>query len=255
MKLSIITEENDQMDRFKIENLSKEQKALRRRILEVSYKASYSHIGSCLSSVDLIEAVYKQKKRDEIFVLSSGHAGIALYAVLEKYGLMKKGILETLHSHPDRNPKLNIHVSTGSLGQGFAIALGLALSDRKKNVYCLISDGECAEGSIWESLRISSEIKLTNLIIIVNVNGWGAYGPVDTQNLFKRIKAFGCHIVKADGHDLRSLIKSLRIREENKPLVIFAYTTVEQLPFLEGLHAHYYVMKEENFKQVCQLLK
>ena len=251
----MITERVGQMGRFRIEKLSKEQKALRRRILEVSHKASYSHLGSCLSSIDLIAAVYKHKKRDEIFVLSNGHAGIALYVVLEKYGLMKKGVLETLHTHPDRNPKLNIHVSTGSLGQGFAIALGLALSDRKKNVYCLISDGECAEGSIWESLRIASEVKLTNLIILVNANGWGAYGSVDKQNLFRRIKAFGCRIVKADGHDLKSLTKSLRIREENKPLVIFAHTTVEQLPFLEGQHAHYYVMKEENFKQACLLLE
>lgn len=243
------------MRRFNIKILSKDQKTLRRRILEISHPARYSHLGSCLSSIDLINAVYKHKKKDEIFVLSNGHAGIALYAVLEKYGLMKKEVLETLHIHPDRNPKLNIHVSTGSLGQGFAIALGLALSDRKKNVYCLISDGECAEGSIWESLRIASEVKLTNLIVLVNANGWGAYGSVDRQNLFRRIKTFGCHVIPADGHDIKSLTKSLRIREENKPLVIFAYTTVEQLPFLEGLHAHYYIMKEENFKQACLLLK
>lgn len=243
------------MIKFKIGKLSKEQKALRRRILEVSHKASYSHLGSCLSSIDLIEAVYQHKKREEIFVLSNGHAGIAWYVVLEKYGLIKKGVLETLHIHPDRNPKFNIHVSTGSLGQGFAIALGLALADRKKNVYCVISDGECAEGSVWESFRIASEAKLTNLKVLVNVNGWGAYGSIDTQNLFKRLKAFGGHIVKTDGHDLKSLSKSLKIKAKDKPLVIFAETTVEQLPFLEGLHAHYYVMKEENFKEACLLLE
>ncbi len=243
------------MGRFKIEKLSKEQKALRRRVLEVSYRGSYSHLGSCLSSIDLIEAVYQHKKKNEIFVLSSGHAGIALYVVLEKYGLIKKGVLESLHIHPDRNPKLNIHVSTGSLGQGFAIALGLALSDRKKDVYCLISDGECAEGSVWESLRVASETKLNNLIILVNANGWGAYGSVNIQNLFKRIKAFGCRIVKVDGHDLKSLLKSLKMKTKNEPLVIFAKTTVEQLPFLEGLHAHYYVMKEENFKRACVLFE
>lgn len=251
----MITGRNGHMGRFKIENLSKEQKALRRRILEVSHKASYPHLGSCLSSVDLIEAIYKHKKKDEIFVLSNGHAGIALYVVLEKYGLIKKGVLETLHIHPDRNPKLNIHVSTGSLGQGFAIALGFALSDSKKNVYCLISDGECAEGSIWESFRIAGETKLNNLIVLVNANGWGAYSSVDTRNLFRRIKAFGCHIVRTNGHNLKSLSESLKVKIKEKPLVIFAKTSVEQLPFLEGLHAHYYIMKEENFNQACLLLK
>lgn len=243
------------MGRFKIERLSKEQRVLRHRILEVSHKASYSHIGSCLSSIDLIEAVYKNKKKNEIFVLSNGHAGIALYVVLEKYGLLKKRVLESLHIHPDRNPGFNIHVSTGSLGQGFAIALGLAMADRKKDVYCLISDGECAEGSVWESLRIASETKLNNLIILVNANGWGAYGSVNIPDLFRRIKAFSSFIIKVDGHNLKSLLKSLKIRVKDKPVVIFAKTTVEQLPFLKGLDAHYYVMKEEHFKKASSMLR
>lgn len=243
------------MRQFILKKLSKEQKDLRRRILEVSFRLSYSHLGSCLSSIDLIEAVYKHKKKDEIFVLSNGHAGVALYAVLEKYGHLKKGVLESLHIHPDRNPKLNIHVSTGSLGQGFAIAMGIALADRKKNVFCLISDGECAEGSVWESFRIAAEAKLNNLTILVNANGWGAYGSLDIQNLYKRIKTFGCNIVKADGHNLQSLLQNLKVKTKDRPFVIFAKTTVEQFPFLEGLHAHYYVIKEENLKQACLLLK
>ena len=238
-----------------IEELSRGQKDTRKRILEISFQKQSSHLGSCLSAVDLIDAVYQVKQKDEKFVLSNGHSAIALYVILEKYNLLKSDLIHNLHIHPDRNPAIGIDVSTGSLGQGLPIALGIALANRSKNVYCTISDGECAEGSIWESLRIASEVKLTNLIILVNANGWGAYGSVDKQNLFRRIKAFGCRIVKADGHDLKSLTKSLRIREENKPLVIFAHTTVEQLPFLEGQHAHYYVMKEENFKQACLLLE
>ena len=240
---------------MRISNLTRKQKETRKRILEISFERGLSHIGSCLSSVDLISAIYTLKKKNEKFILSNGHAGIALYVVLEGYGLINRNDLEKLNIHPDRNVKLGIDVSTGSLGQGLPIAIGMALSDRKKNVYCIISDGECNEGSIWESLRIATENKLANLKIVLNANGWGAYGSVDKQNLFRRIKAFGCRIVKADGHDLKSLTKSLRIREENKPLVIFAHTTVEQLPFLEGQHAHYYVMKEENFKQACLLLE
>lgn len=247
--------EPDQMKRFKIKKLSKEQKALRRRILEISYKASHSHLGSCLSACDLIDAVYKHKRKDEIFILSNGHAGLGLYAVLEKYGLIKKGIGETLNVHPDRNLKLNIHVSTGSLGQGLPIALGLALADRSRNVYCMISDGECAEGSIWESFRLLCDLGLKNLRVIVNANGWGAYDPIPLKKLAKRIRAFGLNVVQVDGHDCKSISQSLRFRVDKKPLVLFALTSVEQLPFLNGQEAHYKVMNDTDYSLAMDLLK
>lgn len=242
------------MGKFKVENLLPEQKTLRLRILEVSYKAIYSHIGSCLSSIDLIDVIYRHKKKDEVFVLSNGHAGIALYVVLEKHGLIKKGTLERLNIHPDRNPKLNIHVSTGSLGQGLPIAVGIALADKSKNVYCMISDGECAEGSIWESLRIASELKLDNLKIILNANGWGAYDPINIKNLAARIKAFGLRVVKINGHNLDAIRESLALDIKGKPFLIFAETNVDQLPFLNGQEAHYYIMKKEDYQLALKLL-
>ena len=122
--------------------------------------------------MDLIDAVYRVKRPDERFVLSNGHAGIALYVVLEKHGLLTQGQTERLHIHPDRNPRLGIDVSTGSLGQGLPIALGMALADPTRNVYVLVSDGECAEGSVWEALRIAVDRDVKNLRIIVNANGW-----------------------------------------------------------------------------------
>jgi len=243
------------MSRFKIKNLSKEQKALRRRILEISHLAHYSHLGSCLSSVDLIDSVYEQKLKKEIFILSNGHAGVALYAVLEKYGLITDETIRKLNVHPDRNLKLGIYVSTGSLGQGLPIALGMAAADRYDNVYCMISDGECAEGSIWESFRIADDLGLENLKIIVNANGWGAYDPIRLVDLAKRIKAFGMHVIKVDGHDMKILKKSLITKVKRKPLVLFAKTTVEQLPFLKGQDAHYYVMKDEDYNFAMELLK
>src|SRR5476651_512521 len=107
------------MRTFSLKKLSKDQKKLRKRILEISFKSHHSHLGSCLSAVDLIDAVYKIKKPSEKFVLSNGHAGIAWYAVLEKYGYLKNSEIKKLHIHPDRNSKYDIPVSTGSLGQGF----------------------------------------------------------------------------------------------------------------------------------------
>src|SRR4030043_2429477 len=183
---------------MKIESLTKDQKETRKRILEISYKRKLSHIGSCISCVDLIHAVYNIKKKEDKFVLSNGHAGVALYTVLEKFGYINKEVSENLHVHPDRNSKYGIDVSTGSLGQGLPIAVGLALSDRYRNVYCVISDGECTEGSIWEALRIISENKISNIKILLNANGWGAYGKVNLDSLLKRLEGFGFKVVNVD---------------------------------------------------------
>lgn len=238
-----------------IKKLTHEQKQIRKRILEISHISKFSHLGSCLSSVDLIDAVYKVKEEEEKFILSNGHAAVALYAVLEKYGLIKKAVSETLNVHPDRNPKLNIHVSTGSLGQGLPISLGVALGDRSKNVYCMISDGECNEGSIWESFRLANDLNLDNLKIIVNANGWGAYDPIHLGKLKKRIKAFGFDVVSTDGHDKKELEKSLKVKGKGKRHLVFASTTVEQLPFLKGQDAHYFVMKDEDYNLALEILK
>lgn len=154
------------------------------RIISISKKLGHSHIGSSLTAVDIIEEIYKIKKPDEKFVLSNGHAALALYVVT--------------HEDDEALPiKENVHadsswcdVSSGSLGHGLGIAVGMALSDRSKDVYCLISDGECAEGSIWEALRVAGEQKLWNLKVYVNANGWASYQPVDPDILFRRLRAF-----------------------------------------------------------------
>ena len=240
---------------FSINKLTYEQKDIRKKILEVSYQLNYSHIGSCLSAVDLIDAVYKIKKKDEHFVLSNGHAGVALYAILERNGLADKDTLKKLYIHPDRNPDLDIQVSTGSLGQGLPIAVGMALANRQRSIYCMISDGECAEGSIWEALRIASENKLENLKLILNANGWGAYDPIDLRVLKTRLESFGCHIVTVDGHNTKMILKSLIRKAKRKPLLVFAKTYVNQLPFLRGQEAHYHVMTKKDYIQANKLLK
>lgn len=240
---------------FNINKLSRRQKELRKSIIEMSYERKLSHIGSCFTVLDLIDAVYSVKRPIEKFVLSSGHAGIAFYAVLEKNKLVKKAHLRDINIHPDRSKKLNIDVSTGSLGQGLPIALGMALADKKKNVYCIISDGECAEGSIWESLRISQENKVNNLKILINANGWSAYNELSLTKLFKRLKGFGCNITKIDGHDTKKIIASLKRKTDDGPVVVFAKTEVSQLPFLKGQDAHYCTMKEEDYNAAIKLLK
>ena len=206
-------------------------KDLKRRIIELSYKYNKSHIGSCLSAVDIIEKIYNLKRKSEKFILSEGHAAIALYCVLEKYeGRDPEYLLKKHGIHAGRDEKNGIWCTTGSLGQGLPIALGMAMSDKKKNIYCMISDGEAAEGSIWEALRIKTDNKIDNLKIYINLNGYGAYGAIDAAALTKRLKAF-C------------------------PNINIKRTTVEQLPFLKGQDAHYHMMTEDEYKKAMEILK
>lgn len=222
-------------------------KDLKRRILEISNKYQLSHIGSCLTAVDIIDEIFQLKKPDEKFVLSSGHAGLALYVVLEKY-LKKDAEKIWLHHgvHPDRCRDCGIDCSSGSLGHGLPIAVGMALGEGyrefdssiglgvKKDVYCLISDGECTEGSIQEALRIAAEQKLTNLKVYLNYNGWGAYRKINDV------------IIPRDNEGYELFPVEIK------------YTNVDYLPFLnlpDGQQAHYHAMTEEEYQEGLKILQ
>lgn len=233
-------------------------KNLKRRIIEISFKNKLSHIGSCLTAVDIIKEIYDIKKPDEKFVLSSGHAGLALYVVLEeKGGKNAQDIFDHHGVHPDRCNDCGLDCSTGSLGQGLPIAVGMALADRTKNVYCLISDGECAEGSIWEALRIANEQKLGNLRIYVNMNGWGAYREIDNSEHSQLKKMLGYANPMRTHVDAETL-KGMRMMADmhpNHPYMFLVKTDSEQFPFLKGQMAHYYTMTEADYQQAMEILK
>jgi len=239
---------------FNLQVLSPIQKQLRLRLLEVSYREKLSHLGSCLSAVDIMLAVYGVKRSEDRFVLSNGHAGIALYVILEKEGLLDLASLDGINIHPDRCVDKGVYVSSGSLGQGFPIALGMAMADSKRDIYCMISDGECAEGSIWESLRILVEQKVKNLKLIVNVNGWAAYMPVAPQRLKAQFEGFGVKTIEVNGHSLPDLERSIKECQGGESIV-FARTDVEQLAFLKGLDAHYYVMNAQDYETALEALR
>lgn len=229
--------------------------SLKDRILQISYENKLSHLGSSLSAVDAIEAIYKVKKNDEKFVLSNGHAGLALYTVLEKYywarlsGTVDAESLFKKHGvHPNRDVLRGIEVSTGSLGQGLPIATGMAIARPDRNVYCMVSDGEMSEGSMWEALRVGSELNLTNLKVVGNFNGYAAYKDVDPEELFKRIDAFGWQVDVVDGHNQEIVTEVLQVSTP-QPHFIAAITEVEQYPFLQGLGAHYHTMSENDYAQ------
>lgn len=199
---------------------------LKKRILEISYKKGLSHIGSCINSVDIIADIYEKKEMDDIFVLSNGHAGLALYVVIEANGGEKaEHLFNKSGVHTTRYPKLGLHVSTGSLGHGLGITIGMAIANPSRRFWVLLSDGESAEGSVWEGLRLAQELQLTNLKIFFTANGYSAYDLVSQKSLEEKVHVF------------------------NKKAVVVR-TSNDMIPFLKGVSAHYYSMSEKDWKWV-----
>lgn len=205
-----------------------QNKELKRRIVEISYKLKLGHIGSCLTAVDIIDEIYKLKKPDEKFVLSAGHAHLAHLVVKEKiYDWNKELVSKLIEKYGIHcNRQSGCDVSTGSLGHGVCIAVGMALADRTKNVYCLLSDGECAEGSVYEAINIMHEQELTNLNLYINANGYAAYRDTWTKPF---IKSSWAEVVKTNMNDYPK--------------------------WLQGQIAHYKVLNEQEYNELMEILK
>jgi transketolase len=203
---------------------------LKKRILEIAEKHKLGHLGSYFSSVEIIDKIYSKMSPEDIFILSSGHAALSLYVVLEKYKNVDAEELFLKHGgHPHRDEENFIYCSTGSLGLGITVALGRAVANPTRKVYVLLSDGECAEGSVWEALKTIVEENINNVEVHVNVNGYAAYKKVDTKYLTDRLKIF-------------------------LPEINIHYTTVEHFSFLHGLNAHYHVMKDGDYDKALEEL-
>lgn len=203
---------------------------MEKRLVELTHKHKLGHLGSCLTTLPILEYIYKTKKDNDIVVLSSGHAGLALYTILEKYeGRDAEELVEKHGVHPNRDLENGIHVSTGSLGSGILVAVGYALADRSRDVHVVISDGECAEGSVWEALAFAYKENLKNLKVHANVNGYSAYDPVNKWYLWLRLKVFFW----------RTQVW---------------FTKTPRVAFLEGLKAHYHVMNDEDKDKLTEIL-
>lgn len=199
---------------------------LEKRLLEIAYKNKLGHLSSYLTALPIVYDIYLNKKDDDIFILSSGHAALALYVVLEYFeNQCAEDLFERFGGHPHRSVKHGIHCSTGSLGMGITVAVGRALVNKDKDYYVLISDGECAEGSIWESLKCIKENNIKNIHVYVNSNGYCAYNKVDENYLEKRLKSF-------------------------LPEIKIINTKIDKYPFLKGINAHYHVMSEEDYASI-----
>lgn len=255
---------------------------IRINILNAIYRTKSSHIGSCFSIVEILTVLYfkvmninPKKTKDEnrdIFILSKGHAAVALYAVLAEAGFCESSTLEKyaengtkLAGHVIMNSIPGVEVSSGSLGHGLPLAVGMAfgakLDNKSRNIYCLMGDGECNEGSVWEAVMFAVQNKLDNLRIIVDYNGQQGMGEskkiISQNNLSERFKAFGCNSYDVDGHDFGGLLSAFdKIKDDSAPTVVIAKTKKGKgVSYMENnVDWHYKSPTEEQYAQALNEL-
>lgn len=244
-------------------------KNIRENILKNTYQAKSSHIGSCLSIVEILVILYfKILKNKDRFILSKGHAALALYCTLFEKKKISLKILNTfgqnktiLMNHVSH--KVNgVEFSTGSLGHGLPVAVGKALkfkTNKEDNkVYVLISDGEINEGTTWEALLFASHHKLDNLCIILDYNKIQSMDfvkkVINIEPLKNKLLSFGCDVIEVNGHDLNKLGKSFSKNKKNKPKIIIAHTIKGKgVDFMENNNLWHY--KNPNLLQLNKALK
>lgn len=238
------------------------------------------HLGGSCSSAEIVAALYgkwmrhdaanpRWEERDKL-VFSKGHACIAQYAALCEYGYFDRAELPKLKTmgamlqgHPDRNKTPGIEANTGSLGQGLSICNGMGLAARldKKDtrVYCILGDGELAEGQVWEAAMTSVVYKLDNVTAIVDLNGLQATGPVaerfDLTPIADKWAGFGWNVICIDGHDLDAIDDALAeaAATKGKPTVIIAKTVKGKgISFAENVVGfHNGALSAQQYQQAC----
>ena len=266
-----------------IPELEKKAHKLRLNIIKMIGVGQKGHLGGSCSLAEIVAALYFYKMRHDPenpqwedrdrFLLSKGHAALVQYAALAECGyfpqeeiLNVKKLGAMLQGHPDMQTTPGIEANTGSLGQGLSLACGMAaglrLDNKKSKVYCIVGDGEIAEGQIWEAAMTAAYYKLDNLVAILDRNGLMATGPIveryDTNPLPGKWKAFGWHVSKVDGHNLEDIIRALDQSDkiQGQPKMIIATTVKGKgIAFAEHVAAfHNGELTQEQFEQACKEL-
>lgn len=270
-------------DETQIKQLEAKAKVIRHRVVECIGIGVAGHLGGSCSSADLVTALYFSKLRHDPadpkkpdrdrFLLSKGHAAILQYACLAESGYFPVEDLPTtkaldsyLQGHPDARKTPGVEVSTGSLGQGLSIGLGMALGQRldgyKSKTYVLMGDGEIAEGQIWEAAMAAAVLKADNLVAILDKNGLQAMGTVaerfDYGHVEKKWAAFGWHVIEIDGHDMAQILAAYEEADtvKGKPTVIIAKTVKGKgVSFTENVVSfHNGILSREQYEQALREL-
>ncbi len=234
-----------------VEALEKIAIEVRKGIIEAVYSAKSGHPGGALSCADILTVLYfnqmnideekpNDKNRDRL-VLSKGHASAALYSVLAEKGYFDKELLKTfrkigsnLQGHPDMKKVPGVDMTTGSLGQGLSVAVGMALASKMDQagckIYCVMGDGEIEEGQVWEAAMAASKNKLDNLCVILDNNNLQIDGEIDKvggmNNITEKFQSFGFNTINIDGHNIDSIIDACTTAKQTKgkPTIIIAKT-------------------------------
>jgi len=214
-------------------------KQIRRDILVSSRASGHGHIPTSFSIIELLYATYDSMKHDpakpgwaerDIFVLSKGHGALGFYCVLANFGYFaveetKKfgAFMSNYGCHPDRHKVAGVEVSTGSLGHGIGVAVGMALAFKlqgtQRRVYTLVGDGEANEGSTWEAIMIAANLKLDNFTILLDYNK-SQVRSLQLNNPAERMRAFDCDVFDVDGHDVAAIKAALAAKTKGVKAVI-----------------------------------
>ena len=240
---------------------------LRKLIIEMVFLSKEGHMPSSFSCLDVMYMLYKHLMKDEdTFILSKGHASFGLYAILYSMGYISKKELmncckydSNLGGHPDRNKILEVIASTGSLGHGLPTAVGIALSKKikkeKGKIFCVVGDGEMNEGSMWESLLIANDLKLNNIIPIIDYNK-SQIRSLHIKNMDAKIKAFGFNCIQVD-NNLLDIYNSIHNKDFKTPTAIILNSIKGQgLKVLEDnmFEWHHKSPNKEQFQEFIKTL-
>lgn len=219
-------------------------KNLKREIIETMLPTGEGHLPSAFSIIDILWVLYDnilnidsnniEKDDRNHFILSKGHGSLALYAVLSEKDFFTKEALQKfarydspLGGHPDCNKVLGVEASTGSLGHGLPMAIGMALGMKIRRlnhrVYTIVGDGECNEGSIWESALLAAHHHLNNLVCIIDYNHSGDRALL-LGDLSDKFASFGWRTIRINGHIHEEILNALQVIDGHRPLVIIADT-------------------------------
>jgi transketolase len=263
-----------------VSELKKIAATLRLDIVKMVGVGQKGHLGGSCSLSEIVSVLYfykmkhdprnpKWEERDR-FILSKGHAALIQYAALAEAGYFPKAEIENvkklgamLQGHPDMTTTPGIEGNTGSLGQGLSMACGMAaglkIDKKSSKVYCIVGDGEIAEGQIWEAAMTASYYKLDNLVVFLDMNRLMATGPIieryDTNPLIDKWQAFGWYVYDIDGHNIQEIIDTLEKAEavKDKPKIIIARTIKGKgISFAENVAAfHNGELTKEQFESAC----
>jgi len=251
-----------------VSELERDAWSIRKMLIEMHYRAKSGHIGSSLSAIEALAFLHKSwLGAEDRFILSKGHGASALYATLHHYGRLTSAELDTyyrdgtlLPAHPAPGAFEAIPAATGSLGHGLPIAAGMAFSyahlhGTGARVACLVSDGECNEGSIWEAAAFAAHHRLENLLVIVDANGLQGFGTtgdvLNMEPMAEKWRAFGFTAREIDGHDFVQWQSACAAPEAGRPTCVIARTHKGQgIRFMEDkMEWHYLPMNDAQYAE------